>query len=212
MASEKLGEALTCLDYPNGGKDAVFAEANLVAYTTHGLLSQKPVFHCYAEASHTRGRRIDLLAFNREIALAIEAKKFGDIEHASDGIIEDVQRIRDFTPTTSPLAANIDANDWWRQAKERWGLILVGSHAGDEVARAWQSGGGESARLSLSERSLRNRAKPEKLDRANEKLLKALATINEDPGSQFGCFRICEGRRWEGSTDAYLLWAAFPLK
>lgn len=211
IAASKLGRSLTKLDYPNGGKDAVFAEANLVAYLTHGLLSQHETFSCYAEASHSHGRRIDLLASNGTLAFAVEAKKFGDVESGCRGVIQDIQRLREFRPALSPLRENVVANEWWRQADERWGAIVVGSHAGPEVTEAWKAGGGDAGREALSRWSRRSRSTEGKHARSREMLLEALSILHSDPRAFTSTHPICEGSRWRECQDAHLLWALFPL-
>lgn len=151
-AACKLGAALSALNYPNGGRDAVFAETNLLVYVGHGLMTCEMPFHCYAEASHTNSRRIDMIAFDGHCALAIEAKLFGNIGYVSRSVEDDLRRLADFCPRLSPNADGFDAENWWAKASEHWGLILIGSHGGDAVRDAWKAKRSEEVEESLRTR------------------------------------------------------------
>src|SRR3546814_8938517 len=111
---------------------------------------EKP-FHCYAEASHTSGRRIDMIAYDGDCAIAIEAKKFGNVGHVSLAVEEDLKRLKEFSPMLSPMSESSVAEDWWLKATQRWGLILIGSHGGDAVLNAWKVKGEEAKTILRSE-------------------------------------------------------------
>lgn len=211
-AAHLLGDGLIGLGYPNGGKDAAFAEANILVYVAHGLLSRSRPFKCYSEPTHTRASRIDMVAFDGEVALAIEAKKFGSIKDGSSGIIRDVERLRDFTPKLAVLADKSPAKEWWQSAHARWGLVLVGSHGGKFVTDAWNAADAGSALSSLEERLIgKKQREAATIREGNAGLLEALARLDTMSGIKRGAFEICSGETW-GCADASLLWAAFRLQ
>jgi hypothetical protein len=211
VAAKLLGDSLLALNYPNNGTDGVFAEANLIMHAAHALMNGSPPFHCYAEAAHSNSRRIDLLAHDGEYALAFEAKKFGDIEYGSSGVLEDIARLREFKLLASKTNPDFVVNDWWISARERWAVILIGSHAGNEVADAWVAPDAGGAAAILACRRPRERASPTVLVRKHSKLIELIATIDEQANAHRCAAPICLGTRWQASEDATLLWASFRL-
>jgi hypothetical protein len=212
QAAQLLGDSLLELDYPNGSKDAVFAEANILVYVGHGLMSCFHPFRCYAEASHESRKRIDMVATDGTTVLAIEAKKFGNIGYGSEAIMADVERLKCFRPQLSRASGDATPRAWWDEAKERWGVILVGSHAGDPVNEAWIAKDEDSAAAALSKRVVAyRRRRPDILAREKSIMLNALAELDKMPGIRRGSFPICSGNRWDRCEDAHLLWAAFDI-
>lgn len=211
-AATLLGDSLLGLNYPNGGKDAVFAEANLIVYTAHALLSAERSFHCYAEPSHAGSKRIDLVAFDGETAVAVEAKKFGNVAYGSLAILSDIDRLRGFRPSLSPSADDSPVEEWWANAANRWGVILVGSHGGDQVRDAWQATTIESARTALDGRlAARGARRTATVQADNTAMLAVLNKLDSMADTSRGVFQICPGNRWRQCEDAYLLWAGFRL-
>lgn len=199
IAAEALGNSLNSMGYPNGGRDSVFAEANLVAHLAHGLLSLNLGYSCYAEASHTKGRRIDLLASNGRVGIAFEAKLFGNVGGSATRLLADLERISEFSPRLSPLKALRPPPDWWSEV-HRWGGLLVGSHAPAEVNHAWENLDPEAAKAALVRRPAWER----------EAYGALIASLSERSAST-GAFHICDGDTWERCLDAKLLYAVFRL-
>lgn len=211
-AAELLGKALLRLHYPNGGRDAVFAETNLLMYAGHGLLSCEKPFHCYAEAAHTNGRRIDMVAFDGDCAVAIEAKKFGNIGYVSESILRDLERLSDFRPIQSSTSDGSPAEEWWQQASQRWGLLLVGSHAGDSVKDAWTAQSRAEASSTLEARTSEStRRRATTVERENATFMNLLDTLDRQKCGIRKAISICPGSGWDRCNDAYLLWAGFRL-
>lgn len=199
IAAETLGNALNSMGYPNGGSDAVFAETNLIAHLTHGLLSLSMGYSCYAEASHTKGRRIDLLVSNGRTGIAFEAKKFGNVGSSSAGLLNDMERISEFNPRLSPLKSRLSPPDWWSEV-DRWGGLLVGSHASMDVHQAWEHLDPETAKAALAHRPAWERE-------AYAALIASLSARS----ARAGMVQICDGDTWENCADAKLLYAVFRL-
>src|SRR3546814_17372205 len=85
-----------------------------------------------------------MIAYDGDCAIAIEAKKFGNVGHVSLAVEEDLKRLKEFSPMLSPMSESSVADDWWLKATQRWGLILIGSHGGDAVLNAWTVKGEEA--------------------------------------------------------------------
>lgn len=202
LAARRLGAALDALDYPNGGRDATFAETNLVAYLVAGLLQSSPGFHCYAEAAHIQQRRIDLTGFDGRVAFALEAKKFGHVGKVVAALLGEMERIDQFVPRLSPTAEGHEPRDWWGTATERWAVLAVASHAGDEARKAWVALEHTESHEAQAGRSEWNDPRP------IHGLVRELET-------RAHCVRdaapICSGERWRNCADAWLLWAAYRL-
>lgn len=199
-AAEGLGTSLVRLGYPNGGRDAVFAEANVTCYVASGFLCLDAGYSCYAEASHTRARRIDLLASNGRSGFAIEAKLFGNVGQGAHSLLNDVERLCEFAPRLSPLNGGTAPPDWWRSLDTRWGVILVGSHASQAVHDAWRALDPSAGAKALADR-------PTWEAEAFSLLLSRLSQL----GALGGLLHVCDGSRWHQCADAYLLSAVFPL-
>lgn len=203
LTAGNLGRALVRLGYPNGGKDAVFAETNLVAQLMRGLAEIDPGFDCYLEACLSRGRRIDLLATDGRLGLAAEAKKFGNVSYGCEGLGTDMARLDEFRPGYSPASDEYPHLDWWADADERWGLLMVGSHAGDIVRDVWRAEDPAS--------EVAAHGPPTRKSNDPSPIVALRNKIDVRPGACRGAELIVKSR-WQGSADAYLLWAAFRLQ
>ena len=215
---KRLGSALQALDYPNGGVNGIFHESNLVAYLSHGFLSHSEDFHCYAEAyfrstsePSSRSGRVDLVASDGKLAFVIEAKKFGDLG-ASKGACNDVKRMGKFIPRFSPAVVPRDGN-WWTNSRERWGVIAIACQrpSVDCVHKAWLANREDEARTAIWERKPGGESQ-EKIEERNEAFLDLWKCLNEKERITIASSFICSGKHWKQSNDAWLLWAAFPLK
>ncbi|TKS54546.1 hypothetical protein E4582_07120 [Luteimonas yindakuii] len=91
-AALRLGRTLDLMEWPNGESDGPANELNALISLQWALTKADPSFHYFAEASLGNRKRIDLLATNRQVSLAIEAKNFGRINSQSDSALRDLER------------------------------------------------------------------------------------------------------------------------
>jgi len=193
-------EHLDALDWPDDHPDAPAKEANIVLHVAHQLMQSGQGFHVYSEARKPRpknGRtgRLDLLAANNEVAIALEAKCFGDIGAMSISVLADVENLQVFCPEYVELARGESYKNWWKNASSRWAFAVIASfRMGNEVAVAWESG---------SSRSLY-----EKDRHGFERLITGLKLKN----AYRVAFKINEGTRWANCGHVYFLVAAFEIK
>lgn len=204
-SSERLGKALVELDYPNGAKrNSILHENNLIIHFAHALM--KRGFECYAEAAVERGK-VDLIAGGRKLAIAIEAKMFGDPRHRVPEIEGDLNRMQHF----SPACRSSKSPDWWSASQERWGVIVVGhQRAGSNVIeRAWMTpDDAEAARLIEQGNAGRHWKSTVKEITASFVNLKQLLRAR---GAKFDAKKICDDAQWKDCDGAWLLWAALRL-
>lgn len=211
-SSERLGKALIGLDYPNGGRrNSILHENNLTIHIAHELIERG--FHCYAEAAVGKGS-IDLVAGDGKLAVAIEAKMFGDPRERVFGIKHDLDRMAKFVPHRDPPSQpnNLTrACQWWATAQTRWGVIVIGhQRAGDEVIEtAWTTPNDEDA-ARLIEQGNKRRHRDTTIKQITESFI-ALRKTLRDKGAHFGAKEICDRKPWPGTDGAWLLWAVFPL-
>lgn len=211
-SSERLGKALIGLDYPNGGRrNSILHENNLIIHIAHELIERG--FHCYAEAAVGKGS-IDLIAGDGKLAVAIEAKMFGDPRERACGIKRDLERMGKFVPHRDPLSQLNNptrACQWWAAAQERWGVIVIGhQRAGDEVIEtAWTTPDDEDA-ARLIKQGNKSRHRDTTIEQITESFI-ALRKTLRDKGAHFGAKEICDDTPWPGTDGAWLLWAAFRL-
>lgn len=192
-AGDSFYKNLDALDWPDANRDAPAKEANIVLHVARELIQAEPTFHVYLEAATLGSGRLDLLATNNEIAIAIEAKCFGNIAEQAEALFDDVNRLKDFFPRYAKLKGDAAVEDWWRKVQNRWGIAVVASFRGDEVARAWKD---------RDANHLREKDRP-----GFEKLLDKLDLVN---ASRFA-FQINDGLRWKECGAVYLLIAAFEI-
>ncbi|MGH2510869.1 MAG: hypothetical protein ACRDHZ_26185, partial [Ktedonobacteraceae bacterium] len=178
-------------------------------HLVNSLMSSEPAFHCYAEAAHSGGRRIDLIAFDLEIALAIEAKTFGNIGRASNEAIGDIDRLNEFSPIPSRSKENILPANWWKSANERIGILLVGSHSDVKVRQAWSAKDLVGATNAIDQRARGSRLPIKSWSRENQIFLRLVAKLIRQQAVRGSC-SICESQ-WFKTDDAYLLYAIFSL-
>ncbi|MDX1557166.1 MAG: hypothetical protein R3212_14145 [Xanthomonadales bacterium] len=137
QGAHRLGRALERLEWPNSGKDGPVAEINGLISLMYYLQAEPEAFHIYAEGT-CAGGRIDMMACNGPIALAVEAKAFGKIADRSESCLKDLQRMKTFKPElTTKLASGNSLNEWWEAASQRWGIILIQAFRGREISDAW---------------------------------------------------------------------------
>jgi hypothetical protein len=135
--ANSIGAALDFLEWPNGGVDAHPDEHNVTAYLQACMSHLEPSFHFYSEARiGEKNGRLDLLASNGELSLAIEAKGFGNISNQSSQLINDVERLLNFSPSCFK-AEGFTNRQWWETSSQRWGLALILSFRGSDLQEAW---------------------------------------------------------------------------
>ena len=135
-AALRFGRALDFLEWPNGETNAPPNELNALINLQWALGRLDPPFHFYSEGSIAERGRVDLMASDGVTSLAIEAKRFGEINERSDSIFADLERLRTFSPAYYRGEGTREINDWWSKS-DRWGLLIITSFRGDEVRDAW---------------------------------------------------------------------------
>lgn len=205
--AKRLGRALEILGYPNGGKHAPCHEINAVINIATCLGRRDPPYHLYAEGTTPNRGRIDLMGFNGAVAFGLEAKGFGKINERSTSILSDIDRMRAFRPTLSELKNQPEALQWWDAAATRWGIVVISSFRGHEVARAWEAE--DEAQVLALMGSYSTFSDRPAFDAQGEpvgfvKLHRAIR------GCRRGAVEFTDGKLWDGGAG-YLLWAAFPL-
>jgi len=208
-AASRLGRALRKLEWPSGSKDAPCHEVNAIFSFAHCLGKLERDFQLYAEGMIGDRGRIDLIGCNGEIAFALEAKGWGAINKQSLSVTLDLERVRGFRPIPSELANDASAVDWWREAKQRFGILMITSFRGRNVADAWQLDSDDDviARMSAykpSDRALDTNGEPAPFLTLHKRL-RFLET-------ERGASPITDGSRWKDCDEGWLLWAAFPLE
>lgn len=210
----RFGNTLRALDYPNGGRrDGIFHEHNLIIHIAHELMERG--FHCYAEAAVGAGGNIDLLAHQKGIAIAIEAKMFGDPRHRVLEVLQDLARLEKFTPVFSTQSDHPSTGyhaKWWDTAHERWGAVAIGyQRAGSgEIADVWTGESDEAARH-LIHKGNRDRHREATIKGIADRIIELRKTLRSKR-AEFSAWPICPGKHWQGADDAWLLGAIFPLK
>lgn len=207
-AAQRLGRALNELEWPSGGKDAAPAEINALINLMFYLQSQPAPFAIYAEGTCEDGR-IDMMACDGEVALAVEAKNFGAIQRQSEAALRDLNRMLKFRPSLGLLRSGEAPRPWWGDAKQRWGIILIQSFRGKEIADAWQSPDDNAFQQHMS--AYRSAADRLQTDVQGEpagfhKLFRAFPAHNR------GIAPITDGQRWADCGQGWFLWGAVPLQ
>ena len=192
QAGVSFYEHLNALNWPDANRDAPAKEANVVLHLAHQLMQERPDFHVYLEAATRGSGRLDLLAANKEVALAMEAKCFGNIGEKAEELSSDVNRLKEFSPRYAKLKLDVAAEDWWVRAPSRWGIALAASFRGDNMAEAWMKR--DSSLLQAKDQA--------GFDMLNESLEDAYRDR----------FFINDGGRWKSCGQVYLLVAAFEIK
>jgi hypothetical protein len=150
-AASSLGAALDFLEWPNGGVNAHPDEHNVTAHLQASMSHLEPPFHFYSEARIEESGRLDLLASNGELSLAIEAKGFGGISKQSACLIDDVNRLLRFSPSCYK-AEDFTNRQWWEASTQRWGLALILSFRGSDLQQAWCTNDDSAAMAALQKR------------------------------------------------------------
>ena len=167
------------------------------------LSNLDPPFYFYSEGTIAQTGRIDLIGCNGDVALAMEAKGFGPINSRSNSAFKDLQRLRDFVPAYSKPASPFEPRDWWQEAKQRWGLLLVMSFRGVEVKEAWEA-------PSTSEAYEIMQSYTSTSDRPADENSGFMALLQDPDMIRFGA-RIAHTTRWGKDTNGWLLCGAIPL-
>ncbi len=201
----RLGRALEVLEWPSGGKDAPCHEINALISIAFYLGSLPNPFHLYAESSVNQRCRVDMIGFDGQTAIAMEAKGFGPINSQADSMLKDLVRLKTFVPSLSELAGNEKAVEWWANAESRWGIILISSFRGRKIRDAWMSpdvnkfieimGPSRSGKTQVGEGG----------DSTG-----FLALFSAVPYEYRRASMITDAKRW-GSGEGWLIWAAIPL-
>lgn len=207
LGASRLGTALEFLEWPNAGKDAPPAEINALINVAFCLGNLPKPFHMYFEGTAAKGR-IDMMGFNGETAIAIEAKNFGAINAQSKSIMNDLTRLYKFMPSlTEKLAKDQKANQWWAGAKNRWGIILILSFRGPKVRDAWMA---ENERVFRENMHTYNKCEHPQLG-SDGKPTGFLALYQTIPASGRGAALITKADRWQNCGEGWLLWGAVSL-
>lgn len=207
-AAARLGRALEHLEWPSGGKEAAPAEINALINLMFYLQAQPKPYDIYAEGT-CAGGRIDMMAFDGETALAVEAKNFGAINRQAESALRDLDRMREFRPSlTGNLSSGEPPRPWWSEAKQRWGIILIQSFRGSEIAQAWTSRDETKFQRLMS--GYRNASDRPETDEAGMptgfyKLYRSFAPENR------GSALITKAERWKDCGEGWFLWGAIPL-
>ena len=202
----RLGEALEILEWPNGGKDAPCHEVNALINISFYLSNLPKPFHVYAEATVDQRGRVDMIGYNGETSIALEAKSFGAINAKSDEVLNDLKRLKRFRPSLTELADNQMATQWWDKAQSRWAIIVISSFRGRPIRDAW---------LAQDEKVFRE---------IMETYGKTGSPQTQDDGTPtgfLGLYRavpfslrraslITDAVRW-GTGEGWLLWAALAI-
>lgn len=208
LGALRLGQALEVLEWPSGGKDAPPPEINALFNVMFYLGSLPKPFQIYSEGACRNGR-IDLMGYNGETAIAIEAKAFGAINRQAEAALIDLDRLRSFTPAlTTGLRNNLQPIQWWQEAKSRWGIILISSFRGRAVADAWISQSDEQFKSIMSRDP--NVSELARTDATGApigffKLYKEFEHTNR------GATLITTAERWKDCGQGWFLWGAIPL-
>lgn len=209
----QFSQSITTLNYPGGtGKNSIFHENNLIIHIAHALMERG--FHCYAEAA-VGGGRIDLVASDKNLALAIEAKMFGDPRDRVRGIKSDLRRMQTFAPTNRiDAGGGSSQSDWWSAARERWGVIAIGhQRAGATIIeRAWKTDSHkEASELIQSGNAGRHRAAT--ITGIRDSFIELRQALrSEGLKANLGAHKIFDGNESGSADGAWLLWAAFRLR
>lgn len=147
-AAVRLGRALEVLEWPNGKSLGPPHEINALINLQGRLSNFDPPYHFYSEGRIGETGRVDLMASNGTVSLAMEAKSFGDINPRSDSIAKDLDRLRGFTPAYYRGSGTREINDWWATS-QRWALIIITSFRDDEVRNAWVTDDEDEARRQM---------------------------------------------------------------
>ena len=95
-AGERLANAVEKLGYPNGNRDAVIPENNLLVHVAKELIHRDFDLFCEAALSDKNEelppRRIDLIAARDDFAIAFEFKR----RPRPDQVLTDLHRLHDF--------------------------------------------------------------------------------------------------------------------
>lgn len=124
-------------DYPGG--DSPAREATIVFHIARQLSMLEKPFHLYLEAAMRRDRRrgrMDLIGYDGDLAIAMEAKCFGVIGTNSLKLAGQVQDMRQFSPFYALRSSEITNKDWWLGANRRIGMVVILSFRRN-VAEAW---------------------------------------------------------------------------
>jgi hypothetical protein len=207
LGALKLGISLEVLEWPSGGKNAAPPEINALINVIFYLCNLPRPFQIYAEGTCASGR-IDMMGYNGETAIAIEAKNFGEINKQAVALLKDLERLRTFVPVLAEnLNDGLTPNQWWQNAQARWGIILISSFRGRDVADAWISQEEGKFQEIMSRYSKQNHAQTDMAGYPTGffKLYKAFDNANR------GATRITTAARWKGDGEGWFLWGALPL-
>jgi hypothetical protein len=199
----RLGEALNCLNWPNGGKEAPCHEVNALVNISFYLGNLLKPYYVYAEACVAQRGRVDMVGCNGETAIAFEAKGFGRIHEKSKEILNDLRRLKTFRPSLTDLAGNQKAPHWWDEAKSRWVVIVISSFRGQAVRDAWLAEDENIVKEKLLTYSKGKTLRP--IDDSG-----FMALHRDIPASCRHAALITDASRW-GSAEGWLLWAAVRL-
>lgn len=201
-AALRLGRALDFLEWPNGERDAPPNELNALINLQWALARLTPTFHFYSEGAISERGRVDLMASNGDISLAMEAKRFGDINERSDSIGKDIQRLRDFHPAYYQGDGSRPIRDWWGTSA-RWGLVIITSFRGDAVRDAWLAPSHQRAAEALS--TYRSKSDRPRADGSGFMGLRATADMHRFAAP------ITLSERWPDTGAGHLLCGAVAL-
>ena len=208
QSAERFGRSLKVLNWPNGGKDAPPHEANALINLWFYLGQMDQPFELYAEGTINENCRVDMIGFNGDTAIAVEAKGFGDINKRSEKVLDDLNRLMEFRPSLSDLKGKVDAQAWWDNAKHRWAIILIASFRGREVRDAWMSDDeAEIIRIMNTYTTASQRA----LD-GDGNARGYLTLLREVPVEYRRSWQITPGDQWENTAEGWMLWAAVPIE
>lgn len=208
LGASRLGRALEVLEWPNGGKDAAPAEINVLINVAYYLGNLPKPFQLYSEGTAGKGR-IDMMGFDGDTAIAIEAKGFGAINARSESIRNDLSRLYTFVPSlTEKLNQDLKPNQWWSGATSRWGIILISSFRGRAVADAWVA---EDERVFREKMFTYSNPSEHPQIGSDGEASGFLALYRAIPVSCRGAAQITNAERWQDCGEGWLLWGAVPL-
>lgn len=209
-AAKQLGDCLDRLDFPNAARDAPFTEANLIWTLASQLSHRSPAFACYAEAACGPSGHTDLIAFDGSLALAIEAKTFGDVPAKAQEIERDFTRLLQFSPHLSRRVGSSERN-WWNEAQQRWALIVVGNLVGAEISKAWCAKSREASDALLQEAIDKavSTGQAGRIKSRQAPMAELVSSVLSE--TTRGAARVLPGGIWADSDDIWLLWAARRL-
>jgi len=209
-AADEFKKSLEVVGWLSGERSSPMPERNTVVHLAHAFLGKG--FAVYAEPTlrPTRKKkhsRIDLLASNSKYSFIFEVKTFGARDLSK--IQKDAEKLEAYKPWAANLIDGSGTEtDFWNKS-EKWAVVLIQSHSGEEFTELWNNQLKNSFNLKKELRKYPRLQSPgEKKFVRFTSFLHDLSALR-DLSANVGSYPVC-GKRWEGDYHSIdLLWAAF---